>query len=226
MWPFLRLTSQIIYVRLRKWILANVTAPAIATTPTRPRPAADEGPFVLNIIQHGPEDGALPQQQRQQAPANPNGERPVVARPAERVITGGMIGRLIIGSLSRPFLSNVMGNALLVLSKCSSWLRYLLGVHILRPPIIRYANGAPWSIGLHSARTWTWDELDPVWWRNTIGLGLFQIGMNAIDLWYLWLSEREKKSRQILDRDFQGVDLRNLDLLPDWDGSHSVSGAV
>ena len=161
-WPFLRLTSQIIRIRLRKWIIANATAPAIATTPTRPRPAADEGPFVLNIIQHGPE-GAPPPQRRQQAPAIPDRERPVVARPAERVITGGMIGRLIIGSLSRPFIANVTGNALLVLSKCSSWLRHLLGVHIRRPPIMRYANGTPWSIGLHSAKAWTWDELDPVW---------------------------------------------------------------
>jgi len=56
-------------------------------------------------------------------------------------------------------------------------------------------------------------------WRNTIGLGLFQIGTNALDLWYLWLSEREKKSRRILDRNFEGVDLRNLDLIPNWDGS-------
>lgn len=166
-WPFLRLTSQIIRVRLRKWIIANATAPAIATTPTRPRPAADEGPFVLNIIQHGPED-ELPQQQIQQAPANPDGERPVVARPAQRVITGGMIGRLIIGSLSRPFIANVTGNALLALSKWSRWLRHLLGVHIRRPPILRYANGAPWSIGLHSAKTWTWDELDPVWWVPSV----------------------------------------------------------
>ena len=162
-WPFLRLTSQFIRLRLRKWIIANATAPAIATTPTRPRPAADEGPFVLNIIQHGPEDDVLLQQQRHQAPANPNRERAVVARPAERVITGGMIGRLIIGSLSQPFIGNVMGNALLVLSKWSKWLRHLLGVHRLRPPIMRYANGAPWSIGLHSAKAWTWDELDPVW---------------------------------------------------------------
>lgn len=63
-------------------------------------------------------------------------------------------------------------------------------------------------------------------WRNTIGLGLFQIGMNAIDLWYLWLSEREKKSRRILDRNFQGVDLENLDLLPNWDGLDGVRGDV
>ena len=56
-------------------------------------------------------------------------------------------------------------------------------------------------------------------WRNTIGLGLFEIGTNALDLWYLWLSEREKKSRRILDRNFEGVDLKNLDLLPNWDGS-------
>lgn len=249
-WPFLRLTSQVIRRRLRRWIIANATAPAIATTPTRPRPAADEGPFVLDIIQHGHEGGAPPQQRRQQAPADPNGERAVIARPAERVITGGMIGRLIIGSLSRPFIANMMGNALLVLSKCSSWLRHLLGVHKLRPPIMRYSNGAPWSIGLHSAETWTWDELDPVWyvpsislffhspqthfntllfffsrWRNTIGLGLFQIGTNALDLWYLWLSEREKKSRRILDRNFEGVDLKNLDLLPNWDGPAVGSGA-
>ena len=162
-WPFLRLMSQVIRNRLRKWVVENATAPAIATTPTRLRPAADEGPFVLNIIQHGPEDDAPPQQRRQQAPANPDGERPVVARPAERVITGGMIGRLIIGSLSRPFIANVMGNALLSLSKCSSWLRHLLGVHKRRPFIARLPNGAPWSIGLHSAKTWTWDELDPVW---------------------------------------------------------------
>jgi hypothetical protein len=165
-WPFLRLMSQILRVRLRKWIIANATAtaPAIATTPTRPRPAANEGPFVLNIIQHGPEGDDAPQQQQRQAPANPNGQRGVVARPVERVITGGMIGRLVIGSLIRPFIANVMGRALLALSKYSSYLRHLLGVHKPRPLILRYENGAPWSIGLHSAKTWTWDELDPVWW--------------------------------------------------------------
>ena len=62
-------------------------------------------------------------------------------------------------------------------------------------------------------------------WRNTIGLGLFEIGSNALDLWYLWLSEREKKSRRILDRNFEGVDLKNLDLLPNWDGSTVGRGA-
>lgn len=162
-WPFLRLTKQIIRKRLRKWVVENATAPPIATTPTRLRPTADEGPFVLNIIQHGPEDDAPPQQRRQPAP-----EQPVVARPAERVITGGMIGRLIVGSLSQPFIANVMGNALLFLSKSSSWLRHLLGVHRRRPPIVRYPSGAPWSIGLHSAKTWTWDELDPVWYVPSI----------------------------------------------------------
>jgi len=112
------------------------------------------------------------------------------------------LGRRVGGALLVPFISNVMGNLLLRISKHSHILREFLGIKQHRrllnglppsvyPPVnssystvdsvvvgeglrrlgqmIKYAFGHLWG------GTKAWQELEPVWWRNTVGLGLFVV---------------------------------------------------
>ncbi|KAJ3837242.1 hypothetical protein EV361DRAFT_797926 [Lentinula raphanica] len=58
-----------------------------------------------------------------------------------------------------------------------------------------------------------WAEFDPVWWRNTIGFGLFVVAKDALNLLHLWLIKRERETRRIKNRDFAGVDITGLDLI-------------
>lgn len=69
-------------------------------------------------------------------------------------------------------------------------------------------------------------------WRNSIGLGLFvvvchtvQVGdskftndmtlqaKDCLHLLHLWLTKRELESRRVKNRSFEGVDIRELDLI-------------
>jgi len=62
----------------------------------------------------------------------------------------------------------------------------------------------------------TWAESDPVWWRNAVGFALFIAVKDCVQLLHLWLAKRELESRRVKDRDFSGVDIRELDLLPSF----------
>ncbi|KAF8630265.1 hypothetical protein AX17_005451 [Amanita inopinata Kibby_2008] len=64
--------------------------------------------------------------------------------------------------------------------------------------------------------TRTWAESDPVWWRNSIGLGLFVVAKDCLQLLHLWLTKRELETRRVKNRDFSGVDVNELDLVPSW----------
>ncbi|KAM6493308.1 hypothetical protein JOM56_011442 [Amanita muscaria] len=64
--------------------------------------------------------------------------------------------------------------------------------------------------------TRTWAESDPVWWRNSIGLGLFVVARDCLQLLHLWLTKRELETRRVKNRDFAGVDVDELDLIPSW----------
>jgi len=61
--------------------------------------------------------------------------------------------------------------------------------------------------------TYAWAECDPVWWRNTLGLGLFTIAKDCIHILHLYLTKRELESRRVKTRTFEGVDVRELDLI-------------
>ena len=39
---------------------------------------------------------------------------------------------------------------------------------------------------------------------------------DCVQLLHLWLAKRELESRRVKDRDFTGVDIRELDLLPSF----------
>ncbi|KAF8838131.1 hypothetical protein BDN67DRAFT_1070933 [Paxillus ammoniavirescens] len=61
--------------------------------------------------------------------------------------------------------------------------------------------------------TYAWAECDPVWWRNSLGLGLFTIAKDCLHLLHLYLTKRELQSRRVKNRSFEGVDIRELDLI-------------
>ncbi|KAF8918404.1 hypothetical protein CPB85DRAFT_1281917 [Mucidula mucida] len=61
---------------------------------------------------------------------------------------------------------------------------------------------------------WLWSEaVDPVWIRNTIGLGLFCIARDCVRAYYVRLKKLEIESRRIKSRNFEGLDPRELDLI-------------
>ncbi|KAG6866319.1 hypothetical protein C0991_005786 [Blastosporella zonata] len=149
---------------------------------------------------------------------------------AEQTITlmRSSLGRRVGGALLVPYISSRMGALLLYFSKYSAILRRILAV---RPPlqdITALVSGrAPppglmgqlqktlttvWQSTMRGSQVWA--EADPVWWRNAIGLGLFVVVKDAIELLHLWLATRELETRHVKNRDFAGVDIRELDLVP------------
>ncbi|KAF9450735.1 hypothetical protein P691DRAFT_700636 [Macrolepiota fuliginosa MF-IS2] len=150
------------------------------------------------------------------------------------------LGRRVGGALLIPYISNVMGSLLFRLSKHSCLLREFLGIkqhrrllNGLPPSVIAYpstvmggTDGIPGLKKLgHVVKTvveglWggtkTWAELDPVWWRNSIGLGLFIVAKDCLYLTHLWLAKREIESRKVKNKDFAGVDIKELDLVPSF----------
>ena len=52
-------------------------------------------------------------------------------------------------------------------------------------------------------------------WKLTINHQNFQ-AKDCVQLLHLWLAKRELESRRVKDRDFKGVDIRELDLLPSF----------
>ncbi|KAH8084902.1 hypothetical protein BXZ70DRAFT_957447 [Cristinia sonorae] len=158
------------------------------------------------------------------------------AAVAERTIrvTSGSLGCFIGGALLIPSISNFMGSLLLRLSKYSSLLRWFLAI---RPgktsssPVDSFAawfskydngNATPmrqFILGLRTATytffggTKVFAESDPVWWRNYIGLGIFVLGRDCLNLLHLYLTKREIETRRIKSRSFAGIDIHELDLI-------------
>ncbi|KAJ6498786.1 hypothetical protein C8R45DRAFT_979898 [Mycena sanguinolenta] len=67
--------------------------------------------------------------------------------------------------------------------------------------------------GLLLGGSWIWADVDPVWWRNSLGYGIFVLAKDCFELYRLWLQKKEVQSRTIKSRDFAGVDIRELDLV-------------
>lgn len=150
-------------------------------------------------------------------------------------------------------IASCMGSLLKQLSRISPTLRTFLA---LRPPLTgqrRVSLLGPWldsqgfaqmhwlkkvGMGLHVALnivcggTRVWYEADPVWWRNSVGLGLFMVVSNlawigraacsrhcafqakdCAEMLHLYLAKREFETRRIKNRPFEGVDLSQLDLI-------------
>lgn len=226
--------------KLRNWVLGP--QPAHDLPLRRIELALNEGGPALHVRiaadLEQPED--VPQRRgRDRAPgngeeaaevANEVEDAAVVAEQTVRV-TGTSLGRFIGGALMIPKLSNWMGNMLLSLSRHSTLLRRFLAV---RPPLrvgastrTLYGNapGAQHGV-LHQlgtnlrvmmniicGGTKVWAEADPVWWRNTVGLGVFVFAKDCLSLLHVYLTKREIETRRIKSRSFAGIDPREIDLI-------------
>ncbi|TFK29152.1 hypothetical protein FA15DRAFT_664475 [Coprinopsis marcescibilis] len=158
-----------------------------------------------------------------------------IAGAAEELIevNTSSIGRKIGGALLIPAISSFMGDILLRLSGHSPILRRILAVRnpvggVWVPPPVNIQNwhtmgpmkqmGTAVEVVFRSlwGSAHTLAESDPVWWRNTIGLGIFIVVKDAVKLLHLYLQKRELESRKVKNRDFNGIDLKALDLVPEF----------
>ncbi|KAF7376592.1 hypothetical protein MSAN_00075700 [Mycena sanguinolenta] len=81
-------------------------------------------------------------------------------------------------------------------------------------PLRQRALAASQTVGgLLLGGSWIWADVDPVWWRNSLGYGIFVLAKDCFELYRLWLQKKEVQSRTIKSRDFAGVDIRELDLV-------------
>jgi hypothetical protein len=178
-------------------------------------------------------------QQQPQPNANANADENVngdaaLAQAAEGVIhvTGSSLGRVIGGALILPTISSFMGSLLLRLSTHSTLLRRFLAVRPsmteLPPALGPWSYPENWSqlsplrqIGVAAQLvlsiawkgTRTWAECDPVWWRNSLGLGVFVVAKDCLHLLHLWYAKRELETRRVKNKSFEGVDIKELDLI-------------
>ncbi|KAJ7161011.1 hypothetical protein C8R46DRAFT_1106212 [Mycena filopes] len=180
-----------------------------------------------NNVNNNNADGNVPDEGNANAPDGPDR---VVAVDMRRA--GGVVG----GALLVPLIASTMGNLLLRLSKRFELLRRFLAVRpawkgfLPPPPLRRYTVKEIWRRAsaaepeqagqtLKFVLRAVWgdirklDECDPVWWRNSIGLGIFVVAKDFLQLLHLWLSQRELATRRVKSRDFSGVDPEELDLL-------------
>ncbi|KAJ7467152.1 hypothetical protein FB451DRAFT_1260268 [Mycena latifolia] len=67
--------------------------------------------------------------------------------------------------------------------------------------------------GLFLGGSWIWTDVDPVWWRNSLGYGIFVLAKDCFELYRLFLQKQQVESRTIKSRDFAGVDVAELDLI-------------
>ncbi|CCM05904.1 uncharacterized protein FIBRA_08142 [Fibroporia radiculosa] len=167
-----------------------------------------------------------------QADADADNDDPAIVAERTLRITNASLGRFIGGALVMPAISNYMGAILLRLSKHSDILRRFLAIRTplrgVPVPLGGWVDTQPWSdmsyvkqlgMGLRVALnlvcggTRTWHEADPVWWRNSIGLGIFIVAKDCIKLLHLYLAKRELETRRVKSRSFAGVDFKELDLI-------------
>ncbi|EKM75422.1 hypothetical protein AGABI1DRAFT_80034 [Agaricus bisporus var. burnettii JB137-S8] len=194
-----------------------------------------------NEIQEGGNEGGGRRRGGDEVPQDPNAAN---LAAAERLvdINALSIGRRIGGALLIPYISHIMGSLLFRISKRSLVLRHVLGIKHYRRFVLglqptlnafTYGSGDGGGSGepsLGNLKYWRWlakavtgiwwggarrwAELDPVWWRNIIGLGLFVVAKDCLYLLHLWHTKREIETRKVRNRDFSGVDIKELDLKP------------
>ncbi|KIM61838.1 hypothetical protein SCLCIDRAFT_1215657 [Scleroderma citrinum Foug A] len=240
--PVIREAYRRLFSKLTRWML-NSNATQSQEMQRVLFHVNDEEPFIRIRVNanmdeeqpHGPADAAAQQVQNNNNEVNPPAGDAVAAAENTIRVSGTSLGRLIGGALIIPRISSFMGSLLLHLSKRSAILRKILAVRPplppgVVPPAIPYSlfSDKMWSemgflkrmsyvgrLGLTVAwrGTMTWAECDPVWWRNSLGLGLFVVAKDCIHLLHLWLTKRELESRRVKNRSFEGVDVRELDLI-------------
>ncbi|KAL0569467.1 hypothetical protein V5O48_012493 [Marasmius crinis-equi] len=149
------------------------------------------------------------------------------------------LGRKIGGALLIPLIARRMGNLLLKVSKHSELLRRFLGVRSAPAPTSSWKPSSLFSAGKSLVApqpvTWklvlraiwgggrAWAEFDPIWWRNTLGFGLFVVAKDALHLLHLYLVKKEVETRRVKNRDFRDVDVSGLEIIPRAEGDRRWS---
>ncbi|KAF8889093.1 hypothetical protein BD779DRAFT_1521910 [Infundibulicybe gibba] len=242
MLPFVRRYYGRAFARLRTWAMQEEDAGAMDTFFGWLRDHG-RGRLIVRVIagMDGEAEARVEGQQgNAPAPAAPNAEaapNPDPEAGADRIVevNGSGAGVFFSGTFLIPYIASKMGSLLHRLSAHSSVLRLFLGLREAGgrawppPPLGRYTYESGWdgmgplkrlnlAVKLVAGAAWggtkTWTEADPVWWRNVIGLGTFVVIKDCIQLLYQVMKKRELESRKIKNKDFSGVDIRELDLMP------------
>jgi hypothetical protein len=149
-------------------------------------------------------------------------------------VTPQSLGRLCLGALSTPLIANVMGKLLAKVAGWSYWLRTVLGIHLKpttksfglptssrsKSPLANlFTSGSihpDYALEEERLLYTTYDDLDPVWFRNAVGAGLFIVAKDAVQLGYRFLrlnhAKEGSKRTKITDRPFEGTMVEGLDL--------------
>ncbi|KDN42182.1 hypothetical protein K437DRAFT_275219 [Tilletiaria anomala UBC 951] len=143
------------------------------------------------------------------------------------------IGRLCLGALAMPGIAASMGLVIKQLARKSSWLAHFLGLmpaHFARAgergaTALRGASplSSLWSGGasnsnalLISSGSWEgfsgFDDLEPVWWRNAVGVALYVIIKDVGVLLYRYMKIRQHRRKSIKDIPFDPKQVDGLDL--------------
>ncbi|KAJ6594471.1 hypothetical protein B0H19DRAFT_1095659 [Mycena capillaripes] len=122
----------------------------------------------------------------------------------------------------------LLGTWLRAAAGYSSHLQCILGLRTGSPVVLHAYEYPNWTAmtlrhralavsqtvgGLLLGCSWVWGDVDPVWWRNSLGYGIFVLAKDCFELYRLWLQKQEVESRTIQSRDFAGVDIAALDLI-------------
>ncbi|KAK7473279.1 hypothetical protein VKT23_001376 [Stygiomarasmius scandens] len=133
----------------------------------------------------------------------------------------------VLLGLAKPAIAKGMGHLLFLASTRSRILRDLLGIRhtssiqTLMSMNVPSPRLVPTLLDPEMDNTWYWryfteqaiDNIDPVWIRNSIGLGIFVVIKDLLHLFHLWVTKRELASRKLKSRPFDDVDPAQLDLI-------------
>ncbi|ESK90871.1 ring finger domain protein [Moniliophthora roreri MCA 2997] len=214
-----------IFNRLTRWVL-DLRPPERPGRPARPRRRARRRLTQNWDVNLG--IGDADEDQRRQPPPRPapapeaeeddDDDDPRIARLEGA--TGSRHSKIFTG-LFIPLIAKGIGHLLYLTSMHYAPLRYILGIRSPDFPGSSPPKLVPeFTSSVHRTWYWQWfteetiDHMDPVWIRNTIGLGIWVVGRDCLHLFHLWLAKKELASRRLKNRDFAGIDTTQLDLLP------------
>ena len=134
--------------------------------------------------------------------------------PATIYLSYSGVARFLLGGLVLPFAANAVGSTLGFASRFIPLLAKALGVHGTRiwqssylPPSQSHVDIGV-SPGLAISTSWSadlpslYDDLDPVWYRNAIGGGIYILLKDTFTLIYRYMQMRTRRSTRIKDLPF------------------------
>ncbi|OBZ74986.1 E3 ubiquitin-protein ligase MARCH5 [Grifola frondosa] len=243
LYPVLRSAYARSYARVKSWVTGVEPKPTDEFVRRMALGFNENGEFEIGVVRDPARRRRNAPAQQQDENREEEAQGAAAPAPAEGegddepgAVAEGMlrssVGRVLSGALTIPTISRRMGSLLFRLAQHSRLLHRFLAI---RPPLRagiapplkffdftlsdQMSRVAQVGLGLRVATnvlfggTRIWSECDPVWWRNSVGYGIFVVIKDCLKLIHLWLSRREIESRHIKSRSFAGVDIKELDLI-------------